>query len=82
MKKIWPYISAFLAGALTIALVAWKFVGTTFKGQIRIRQRGRDNVLQPTIKAEIKPRMKRDERKQDRIMRRNERRKEKDLKKL
>ena len=84
MKNIWTFISMVLAGVVVGLVVGVKWLGdkTVFRGKIRINQRGRGNIQDPTLSAEIRPQKKRDDKKQSRIERRNERKKRKDLKRL
>ena len=53
MKKIWGYVSAFLAGALAVAILAWKFVGDHYKGRIKFRQSGRGNIQKPSVSLQM-----------------------------
>lgn len=53
MKKIWGYVSAFLAGALAVAILAWKFVGDHYKGHIKFRQSGRGNIQKPSVSLKM-----------------------------
>ena len=84
----WGYI-ALVAIGIIIGIVLWEYVSkseTVFRGHIRIKQRGRGNIQKPGITTEIQPQTKRGDKKaarqQARIVRRNERRKKKDLRKL
>ena len=58
MKKIWTYLSAFLGGALLMALAALKwFAGDSYKIAIRkIKQRGEGNILESDLDVNLIPR--------------------------
>ena len=63
-----------LVGMLLGVILAIKLnlgVDNLFKGRVRIKQRGRHNTQAPTIKAEIKPKTKRGDKKQPKVRRRN-----------
>jgi len=53
MKKIWGYVSAFLAGALAVAILAWKFVGDHYRGRIKFSQRGKGNIQKPSLSLQM-----------------------------
>lgn len=81
MKKIWPYIATFFIGLSAGIMIGVKWLGekTVFKGNVRIKQRGRGNIQKPDLDVNLPIQTKRGDRSQDRIARRNERRMKKDL---
>jgi len=72
MKKIWGYVSAFLGGALAVALLAWRVVGDRYSGKFKFRQKGEGNIQKPHVSLEMDKkkairRRKRLEKKADRL---------------
>ena len=84
MKKIWPYVSAFFIGlsAGIVVAVKWLNEKTVFKGSVRIKQRGKGNEQMTDIRPEIDAGTAKNERKQARIIKRNEKRTKKAAKRL
>jgi len=81
MKGFWKAVAFVLAGAIAGIIAADKLqmgVDTVFRGSVKIRQKGRGNVLDTDIKAEVKERSGRAER----IINRLEKQKAKAQKKL
>ena len=88
MKKIWSYISMFFIGlsAGIIVAVKWLNEKTVFKGQVRIKQRGKGNEqmtdIRPQTVVQSKRQAKKQEKKQDKIIKRNKKRAKKAAKHL
>jgi len=84
MKKAWVYISMFLAGlsAGIVIAVKWLSDKTVYKGDFRIRQRGRGNRQMTELGLNLPIQTKRGDRKQSRIAKKNNRKLKKDLRKL
>lgn len=81
MEKFWLYFGLISFGVI-IGIILWEQInrnGTVFKGKIRIKQKGGSNTIDPVINAKFD---KLTQRKQRRIIKRNARRKKKDLRKL
>jgi len=81
MKEFWKALAFVLGGVIIGLIAADKFgmgVKTVFKGAVRIRQRGRGNVLD----ADIKPEIVQKTRKAERIVARLQKQKERAEKKL
>ena len=53
MKKLWGYVSAFLGGALAVALLAWRVVGDRYSGKFKFRQKGEGNIQKPHVSLEM-----------------------------
>ena len=93
MKKIWGYVSAALGGIIAGMVIALKYLvpeKTVFKGRVRLKQSGRGNSQITDIRPEIDAKTKRDgtpkrskeERKQDRVIKHNQKKRDKDNKRL
>jgi hypothetical protein len=88
--KVWKYISAFLAGALSVSLLAWRSVGDNYKiGINKLKQKGKGNILESELDANIVPQTKRGgrlerkfKREQDKIIKRNAKKEKKALRQL
>ena len=78
MKKIWGYVSAVLAGALAVALLAWRSMGDHYSGKVKFRQRGKGNIQKPSVSLQTGGKTAKNERKQARL----EKKKDKIEKKL
>jgi len=84
MEKFWMYFGLMMAGVV-IGMIIEERIGlarNVFKGRVKIKQRGRGNVLDSDIKLPDKPKTKREERILTRAQRRIERRKKRALKRL
>jgi hypothetical protein len=84
MKKLWPYIATFFIGlsAGIVIAVKWLNERVVYKGTVRIKQRGKGNIQEPSIRAEITPETKREGKKQAKIIKRNERKSRRSLRRL
>ena len=81
MKAFWKAVAFILTGVIIGIIASDKLalgVETVFKGQIRIKQKGRGNVLD----ADIKPEIVQESRRAGRIINRLEKQKERAQKKL
>lgn len=83
MKKLWSYISIFLLGIIG-GILAWEKIDvkTVYKGDFRIRQKGKGNTQTPTINLETGEKAAKSGRKMDRVRVKVEKRKQKALKRL
>lgn len=68
MKAFWKLTTVFLAGVIA-GVVLWEKIGanTVFKGAVRIKQKGKGNVLDADIKPEIKAKTTKAQRILDRL---------------
>jgi hypothetical protein len=68
MRKAWVYIAFNLLGVILGLIIGVKWLGdkTVFKGDLRIKQRGRYNTQQPTVSLDIEAKPRRIERLQAR----------------
>jgi len=86
MKKIWPYISALLFGFAAGIITMYKIMGDQISIEIKKikTKRGSSEVVIPinVESAQKKPRRTKDERKQDNVIKRNLKKRDKDLKRL
>lgn len=84
MKKIWSYISMFFIGLSTGIIIAVKYLNekTVYKGNFKLKQRGRGNEQMMEVKPEINNQAKREAKKQAKIIKRNKKRTKKAAKKL
>lgn len=68
MADIWIYIAVFAFG-IVAGIILWEKIGVgdTYKGRVKIKQRGRGNEQSTPINVEIEPKTsRRDRRKLDR----------------
>ena len=84
MKKIWSYIAAFFIGLSAGIVFAVKYLSekTVFKGSVKLRQRGKGNTQLTDIRPEINAKSSKNEKKEARIIKRNQKRAEKATKRL
>jgi len=75
MKKIWSYIALFFIGLSSGIVFAVKYLSdkTVFKGSVKIKQRGKGNDQMTDIHPEISAGSSKEDKKQARIIKRNER---------
>lgn len=52
MEKIWIYVAVFMIG-MVVGIILWEKLGTgdTYKGKVKIKQRGRSNEQSTPIKV-------------------------------
>jgi hypothetical protein len=84
MEKFWMYFGLVMAGVV-LGMIIEERIGvarTIIKGKLKIKQRGRGNVLDSDIKLPDKPETKREERIIERTRKRIERKKRRALKRL
>jgi len=74
MTKFWMILAFYLLGVIS-GVILWEKVDfkTIYKGTIKMRQRGKGNTQNSNVSLK---------RKEDRIQKRNEKKKAKDLKRL
>jgi len=88
MKNIWSKLGSYLAVGFAFfsagIIFAVKFLSekTVFKGQVRIKQRGKGNDQMTDIRPQINAKTSKNERKQAKIIKRNEKKALKAVKRL
>lgn len=84
MKKVWSYVALFFMGLSTgiVVSVKWLNEKTVFKGNVRIKQRGKGNEQMTDIHPEIDAGSKRDDKKQAKIIKRNAKKEKRAAKRL
>ena len=85
MKKFWSYIAVAFGTAFLTLAAAIKYLlpeTTVYKGQFKMKQRGKGNTQNTDLTLETGSQTKRDERKQAKIIAKNEKKAAKSAKRL
>ena len=84
MKKIWSYLAVGFAFFSAGIIFAVKYLAdkTVYKGQFKMKQRGKGNTQNTDLTLETGSETKRDERKQAKIIAKNQKKAAKSVKRL
>jgi hypothetical protein len=83
MKTFWMILSIYSLGIIS-GIVLWEKIDfkTIYKGQFKMKQRGRGNLQNAEVTLKTPRETRKEVKKQGRIVKRNEKKKARDLKRL
>jgi hypothetical protein len=83
MKTFWMILSVYSIGIIS-GIILWEKIDfkTIYKGQFKMKQRGRGNLQNAEVTLKTPKETRKEVKKQARIVKRNEKKKARDLKRL
>jgi len=67
MTKFWIYLAVYLIGAIS-GIILWEKIGTddVYRGVFRFKQKGKQNVQEPTVNLKLERKQTRKEKREQR----------------